>query len=323
MSELSKLPRVAVMGGGAVGCYFGGMLARAGAVVTLIGRPAHVEVIARDGLWFEGLQFQQSMPMHASTDVAACAGAELVLMCVKTPDTEAATREIAPYLAPDALVLSLQNGVENAALIQRQCRNQVAAAVVYVACAMSGPGRLKHTGRGDLLIGGEVASERLQGLAAIFERAAVPCKVSGNIEGDLWGKLLINCAYNAISALGRARYHRLVAVPESRSLMQGVIAEVLAVASAAGVSMPPGDWSNVGIGLAAAMPQATSSTAQDLARGKRTEIDHLNGLIVRRGTELGVPVPLNGALYALTKLLEDSVCGQQAEQAPPPRTAGQ
>ena len=304
--------RVTVMGGGAVGCYFGGMLARAGAKVTLIGRPAHVEAINRDGLWFEGLQFQEAVPMRASTDVVAGAGADLVLMCVKTPDTEAATREIAPHLAPDAVVLSLQNGVENAELIRRQCRNPVAAAVVYVACAMSGPGRLKHTGRGDLVIGGGVAPARLQWLAAAFEHAAVACKVSDNIEGELWGKLLINCAYNALSALGRARYHRLVAVPESRALMQDVIAEVLAVAQACGVMMPPGDWSDIGIKLAAAMPQSTSSTAQDLARGKSTEIDHLNGLIVRRGAEYGVAVPLNRALHALTKLLEDSVVGQKA-----------
>lgn len=310
---MNESPRVAVMGGGAVGCYFGGMLARAELDVTLIGRPAHVQALNADGLWFEGLQFQEAVPLRASVDVAACAGADLILMCVKTPDTEAATREIAPHLAPEAIVLSLQNGVENASLIQGQCSNPVAAAVVYVACAMSGPGRLKHTGRGDLLIGGDVDAERLQWLAAQFERASVPCKVSGNIEGELWGKLLINCAYNAISALGRARYHRLVALPESRGLMQGVISEVLAVAEASGVTMPPGDWSDIAIRLAEGMPQATSSTAQDLARGRKTEIDYLNGLMVRRGAALGVAVPLNGALYALTKLLEDSVVGQADE----------
>ena len=297
------------MGGGAVGCYFGGMLARAGADVTLIGRAAHVDAITRDGLWFEGLQFQERVAMQASLDVASGAGAELVLMCVKTPDTAAATREIAPHLGPGALVLSLQNGVENAALIEAQCGNPVAAAVVYVACAMSGPGRLKHTGRGDLVIGGTVPPERLGALAALFERAAVPCKVSANIEGELWGKLLINCAYNAVSALGRARYQRMVELPETRALMQGVVAEVLAVAKAAGVVMPPGDWSAIAIGLAKTMAQATSSTAQDLARGKKTEIDHLNGLIVRRGQALGVAVPLNGALYGLTKLLEEAVAG--------------
>ncbi len=313
-SNADPVPRVAVMGGGAVGCYFGGMLARAGAQVTLIGRAAHVDAIARAGLWFDGLQFQEAVPMQASLDAAACAAAQLVLMCVKTPDTASATRALAPHLAPEAIVLSLQNGVENAALIRGECANPVAAAVVYVACAMSAPGRLKHTGRGDLVIGADLAQAglapaRLQALAALFERAAVPCRVSHNIEGELWGKLLINCAYNAISALGRARYHRLVALPQTRALMQGVVAEVLAVAKASGVTMPPGDWISIAIELAKGMPQATSSTAQDLARGKKTEIDYLNGLIVRRGRELGIDVPLNNALYGLTKLLEESVAG--------------
>jgi 2-dehydropantoate 2-reductase len=302
------------MGGGAVGCYYGGLLARAGAEVTLIGRAMHVDVIARDGLWFEGLHFQEHVPMRAAVEVTAAKDAQLVLMCVKTPDTESATRAIAPHLAPDALVLSLQNGVENAQLIRGQCANPVVAAVVYVACAMSGPGRLKHTGRGDLVIGGDLTQAgltpaRVAALAALLERAGVPCKVSDNIEGELWGKLLINCAYNAISALGRARYHRLVALPETRALMQGVVAEVLAVAKAAGVLMPPGDWISIAVELAKGMPQATSSTAQDLARGKKTEIDHLNGLIVRRGRELGVDVPLNSALFGLTKLLEESIAG--------------
>ena len=297
------------MGGGAVGCYYGGMLARAGAQVTLIGRAEHVQAIARDGLWFECLHFQEYVAMRASQDPAAANGAQLVLMCVKTPDTGAATRDLAPHLAPDALVLSLQNGVENASLIREQCSNPVAAAVVYVACAMSGPGRMKHTGRGDLVIGGDLQPERLQWLAATLERAAVPCRVSDNIEGELWGKLLINCTYNAISALGRARYHRLVAVPESRALMQNVVTEFLDVARTSGIRMPPGDWHEIADKLAAGMPQATSSTAQDLARGRKTEIDHLNGLIVRRGDALKVAVPYNRTLFALVKLLEDSVAG--------------
>ena len=313
-TPLHAAPKTAVMGGGAVGCYYGGLLARAGADVTLIGRPAHVDAITRDGLWFEGLHLQEHIAMRAATDAAACVGAELVLMCVKTPATEAATREIAPYLAPGALVLSLQNGVENAAKIRSECANPVAAAVVYVGCAMSGPGRLKHTGRGDLVIGsdarqGQVPAERLHALAGVLERAGVPCKVSDNIEGELWGKLLINCACNAVSALGKARYGRMVELPETRELMQGLVMEVLAVAKAAGLVMPPGDWIEIAIGLARGMAQTTSSTAQDLARGKKTEIDHLNGVIVRRGAALGVAVPLNSALYGLTKLLEESVAG--------------
>ena len=299
------------MGGGAVGCYYGGMLARAGSDVTLIGRAQHVDAINRDGLDFEGLQFRERVQMRASTDVAAMAGADLVLFCVKSQATEEAARLIAPHLGPQAIVIGLQNGVDNPARIAQEVRNPVAASVVYVAAYMAGPGHLKHTGRGDLVIGnmaragGGASATQLEQIASVFANAAVPCKISDNVEGDLWGKLLINCAYNPVSALGRARYKRLTARAETRAVMADTVREVLAVAAAGGVRMPPGDWVEIALKLSDAMPEATSSTAQDLARGKQTEIDYLNGYVARRGVQLGVPVPVNRTLHALVKLLEE------------------
>ena len=306
-------PRVAVMGAGAVGCYYGGMLARAGALVTMIGRPVHVDAMRAGGLKFDALGFSESIAVEASTDVAAAQGAELVLFCVKSTDTEDAARALAPHLTPRSLVLALQNGVDNPPRIAAHVPAPVVPAVVYVACYMAGPGHLRHTGRGDLVIGGmrlpgpTPDKAALENLCATMERAGVPCKLSDNVEGELWGKLLINCAYNAISALGRAQYKRLTALAESRELMAASVREVLAVATASGVRMPDGDWVEIALKLSAAMPEATSSTAQDLARGKTTEIDHLNGFIARRGAELGVATPVNRALHALVKLVEDGL----------------
>jgi len=148
---------------------------------------------------------------------------------------------------------------------------------------------------------------QVERLAAVLEVAGVPCRVSPNVEGELWGKLLINCTYNAISALGRSRYRRLTALEDTRALMREVVLEVLAVATAAGVRMPEGDWVDIALKLSASMPEATSSTAQDLARGKRTEIDHLNGFLARRGAQLGIPTPVNRTLHALVKQVEDSL----------------
>lgn len=313
MNQEQQWPQVAVMGAGAVGCYYGGMLARAGAPVTLIGRATHVEAIRRDGLRFEGLHFQQTIALAASTTLEAVQRADLLLFCVKSTDTDAAARAIAPLLKPDAMVLALQNGVDNAERIAALVACPVVPAVVYVACNMGGPGHLRHTGRGDLVIGAQrgampaPTAAQLTRLAAWLEAAQVPCRVSDNVEGELWGKLLINCTYNAISALGRARYKRLTAIAETRALMRAVVLEVLAVAQASGVAMPPGDWVEIALGLSASMPEATSSTAQDLARGKRTEIDHLNGFLVTRGAALGVDTPVNRALHALVKLAEDGL----------------
>ncbi len=306
-------PRIAVVGAGAVGCYFGGMLARAGAQVTLIGRPDHVAAIERDGLLIERASAHERIAVVASTDIEAARGADLVLFCVKSNDTAQVAQQLAPLLAADAVVLSLQNGVDNVERIRAQVRGPVYAAVVYVAAAMAGAGRVRHTGRGDLVIGavGEGndamdGARSLEAVAAVFERGQVPCVVSRNVEGELWVKLLINCAYNAISALGRARYRRIVALPAALGVMQAAVREVIAVAAAAGVTLPDGDLVESACRLAESMLDATSSTAQDLARGKRTEIDHLNGFVVRRGEALGVATPVNRTLHALVKLLEDA-----------------
>jgi 2-dehydropantoate 2-reductase len=292
-----KAIRVAVLGAGAVGCYFGGMLARAGHHVTLIGRAAHVEAFAKSGLRFEGLKFDEQVPVEASTEAAAVRGARLVLFCVKSTDTESAAAQIAPHLDADAIVVNLQNGVDNTERIQAKVSQLVVPAVVYVATEMKGPGHLKHHGRGDLVIG---PNERVK---AWFESAGVPAVISDNIAGELWAKLVVNCAYNAISAITQLPYGRLIAGAGVRETMRAVVEETLAVAAASGVRMAPGVLERI-YKIAEAMPTQFSSTAQDLARGKPTEIDHLNGYVVRRGEALDIPTPANGVLHALVKLLE-------------------
>jgi 2-dehydropantoate 2-reductase len=301
-------PTVAVLGAGAVGCYFGGLLARAGAPVTLIGRPPHVEAIQRDGLWLETLHFRERVSLAASVAVEAARGAAVVLVSVKTLDTEDAARSLAPHLAPGALVLSLQNGVDNAERIRMAAGIEALPAVVYVAAAMTGPGRVRHSGRGDLIVGDPRGRRReeLERLAVLFVRAGVPCVVSDNVEGALWAKMAMNCAYNAVSALGRAIYGRIAQDPRAREVMRRAVEETAAVARASGVRLAEPDLVGAAFRLGEAMSGATSSTAQDIARGKRTEIDALNGYIARRGAELGVPTPVNHTLHALVKLLEEA-----------------
>jgi 2-dehydropantoate 2-reductase len=289
--------RVAVLGAGAVGCYYGGMLARAGHKVTLIGRPLHVEAFKKNGLHFEGLKFDERVAVEASTEAGAVRGARLVLFCVKSTDTETAAAQIAPHLDVNTLVVNLQNGVDNTERIQSRIANPVVPACVYVATEMAGPGHLKHHGRGDLVIGPN------QQVKAWFEAAGVPAAISDNIAGELWAKLVLNCAYNALSAITQLPYGKLIEGPGVRDVMRDVVEETLAVAQASGVAMAP-DLLERTLKLAAAMPTQFSSTAQDLARGKPTEIDHLNGFVLRKGEALGIPTPANRALHALVKLLE-------------------
>jgi 2-dehydropantoate 2-reductase len=294
--------RVAVLGAGAVGCFFGGMLARAGHEVTLIGRPVHVDAFKAQGLHFEGLKFDERIPVKASTDPGAVRGARLVLFCVKSTDTEEAAAQIAPFLDADVLVVNLQNGVDNTERIQARISQPVIPAVVYVATEMAGPGHLKHHGRGDLVIGSPHAAWN-ESVKTWFEAAGVPVAVSDNVAGELWAKLVVNCAYNALSAITQLPYGRMIEGPGIRDVMRDVVEETLAIAKASGVSMAP-DMLDRTYRIAAAMPTQFSSTAQDLARGKPTEIEHLNGFVVRRGAALGVPTPANRVLCALVRLLE-------------------
>ena len=297
--------KIAVMGAGAVGCYYGGMLARAGHEVVLIGRPQHVEAVQRDGLLLDTQAFREHVRMQASTDASAVGGAKLVLCCVKSTDTATAAAEMAPHLEPDALVLSLQNGVDNAERLQALLGREVGPAVVYVATEMAGPGHVKHHGRGELVIGPSAASDDL---VALFAGAGVPVQVSANVAGALWAKLILNCAYNALSAITQLPYGRLVAGEGVEDVMRDAVRECLAVAEAEGVGVPGDTWDAI-VRIGRTMPMQFSSTAQDLARGKRSEIDHLNGFVLRRGEAHGIATPVNRVLHSLVKLLE----GRSAE----------
>ncbi len=306
MSEEMSWPKVAVIGAGAVGGYFGGMLARAGAPVTMIGRRAFAEAVKNSGLQLDTVQFRETVYPEASTELAAAAGAEVVLLCVKTTDTASAAKSLAPHICHEAIVVSLQNGVNNAEEIRAAAGIDALPAVVYVAAAMSPPGYVKHLGRGDLVVGPRNA--RTERIASLFLQAKVPCRISENIEGELWTKLIWNCALNAISALGRVTYGEIFASPDARRIIETLVEEVLAVARAKGIHPPGLEEPKAALAgalkIAEQMSGTRSSTAQDMARGKRTEIDSLNGYVARLGEQLGVATPVNHALYTLVKLQE-------------------
>ena len=304
--------RVAVVGAGAVGSFYGAMLARAGHAVVLIGRPAHVEAIRRDGLKLEMGGRTETVALDAHSEIVAARDADLVLVSVKSSDTDAVSRALAPLLERAAVVVSLQNGVENADAIARHVDATVVPAVVYVATAMPAPGVVRHHGRGDLVVGartraaaGDAAlGERLEALVAFFATAGVAVTISADVVAELWSKLMVNCAYNAISALAQAPYGEMAALAPIRELQRTVVGEVVAVAAASGVELPLAAAIEAMERIAPAMPAQLSSTAQDVARNKPSEIDHLNGFIVRRGREVGVATPVNQALHALVKLVE-------------------
>ncbi|MDR3220959.1 MAG: 2-dehydropantoate 2-reductase [Candidatus Accumulibacter sp.] len=292
--------KIAVMGAGAVGCYYGGLLARAGNEVRLIGRARHVEAVNRHGLLLETDTFREHIPLSATTSADGVQDAGLVLCCVKSADTARAASAMEAYLAADAIVVSLQNGVDNPGVLRARLAREIVPAVVYVAARMAGDGHAQHHGGGKVVLGDTPNSGQI---AALFAEAGIPVEISGNIEGEQWTKLIVNCAYNALSALTALPYARLAQRDGVARVLRDVVAEGLAVADKAGVA-PTGDvWQSVER-IPQIMPGQISSTAQDLQRGRATEIDYLNGCIARRGGELGVPTPVNHLLCTLVKIME-------------------
>lgn len=301
-------PRVAVVGAGAVGGFFGARLAQAGAPVTLVGRPGprspHLQAIAQDGLCIDGVGGVICPRVEVASGPAALAAAELVLFAVKTVDTEEATRQMAPHLRPGAIVVSLQNGVDSAERM-RALGVDAIPAVVFVAASLEQPGRVRHRGRGDLVIGHPDREADLERTAAWFERAGVPCRISADVERELWIKLCLNSMGNAVSAITGATYRQIEEDPAAWAVARDVLREAVAVGAAAGIELDEDAVTRKALEVMRGIGDATSSTQQDVARGRPTEIDALNGYLARRGAELGVPAPVNRALWALVKLIEN------------------
>jgi 2-dehydropantoate 2-reductase len=282
--------------------------------VTLIGRPAHVQATKRDGLKLDlaTSSATEIVYLDASSELSSLQTADLVLFCVKSTDSASVARQMAPHLAPHALIMSLQNGVENSALIAQQVPHAVIPCVVYVATEITAPGCVKHHGRGDLVIGTMQTSrlkdpkKTLQEIVELLGSAQVPVQISQNVMADLWSKLMINCAFNAISGLAQIQYEKLVALESIRSTQTALVKEVIAVALADGIHLSEPVALEAVAKISVTMGGQKSSTAQDMARSKPSEIDHLNGFIVRRGQALGVATPVNQALFALVKLVEST-----------------
>ncbi len=310
----AERPKTAVVGAGAVGCYFGAMLARGGADVVLIGREAPMKAIADRGLSIVSASGTTTQPMRTATTLDAAAGAALVLFCTKTTDTVATARALHPLIAADATLVSLQNGVDNVVRIRDATGRHAIPAAVYVAVELTAPGVLAHRGRGDLAIGaypfadGDAAppAPDVDRVATVFESVGVPCVRSADIRVELWTKLVMNCAVNAISALGQAPYGRMAEHPVIREMIAGLVDETVAVARAQAIPLPPDDFVGAAFRLIDAMAGQYSSTAQDIRRGKATEIDALNGHVAALAQQCRIDAPLNRWLAALVRLRESA-----------------
>lgn len=295
--------RIAVMGAGAVGCFFGALLHRAGHEVVLIGREGLVQAVRDQGLRLQMQGFDGRLPLLADTSPHAVAGAGLVLFCVKSMDTEAAGEQIQPFLDAGSTVLCLQNGVDNAQRLSATLAREAVPVAVYVATEMAGPAHVLHNGRCELVLGASAGSVTAMQL---LTAAGIPASVTPRVQDALWTKLTINCAYNALSALSQLPYGELIGRPGILDTIKAVVGECRAVAEALGVQLPASILQDT-LAIARSMPGQRSSTAQDLLRGRRTEIDYINGHVAREGERLGVATPVNRLLHSLVRMRDDAL----------------
>jgi 2-dehydropantoate 2-reductase len=294
--------RIVVMGAGGVGGYFGARLARAGHDVTVVARGPHLDAIRRDGLRVRSaIEGEYTAAVTAVDKLGAGAPAEAVLLCVKSFDTEAAVEQLRGAVGPGTAVLSLQNGVDNEEKIDAGLGAGVAlGGVAYVFAAIGGPGVITHGFAGSVVLGeldGRV-SPRAERLREAFAAAGVPVTLSSDIRRVLWEKYLLISAQAGMTGLTRCPIGVIRDTPASWRMYRSIVAELAALARAAGVALPADAVETTLAGAEKLAPHLYSSLHHDLVNGKRLELDALHGHAVRLGERLGVPTPMVFAVYA-------------------------
>ncbi len=309
--------KIVIIGAGAMGGLFAARLAAAGEDVSVVDVWAeHVETIRTQGLILETGEGEVRTKPAAVTrveDLAACA-ADLVIVFVKSGMTAAAARSAQTILGPVGRVLTLQNGLGNAEMIAEVFgADRVLAGTTAQGATLIGPGRIRHGGRGDTHIGrltGPV-DDFCREAAMILSRAGIPAIAEDAVQSLIWGKLVINVGINALTALLRFTNGQLNDHAETRELVKLAVAEAVQVAAASDVRLPYDNAVEKVLAVAAATAANRSSMLQDILRGRATEIDAINGALVREGVRLGVPTPVNATLTLLIKALEkqQGICG--------------
>jgi 2-dehydropantoate 2-reductase len=302
--------KICILGAGALGCAIGAALTEAGHHVWLLNRSeAAASALNREGLCVVDERGERTVRVQAASRAAEVGPVDLVVVLVKSFHTREAITGAAALIGAHTAVLSLQNGLGHEDILAEVVgRERVLAGKTYVGGVMLGPGRIRSGVAGKHTIVGELDgahSERVQTIAQAFNAAGLVTEVSHNILGAMWDKLLINVATGALSGITRLTYGELYAVPELRDTALAAVAEAMAVARAGGVSLslsaPEQAWQLASAGLPASFK---TSMLQSLEKGSVTEIDFINGAVVRWGAVHGVPTPVNQTLVAAIKGIE-------------------
>jgi 2-dehydropantoate 2-reductase len=289
------------MGSGGLGGFYGGLLARAGEDVTLIARGAHLDAIRAHGLRVRSEvvgDFEVKVPVTA--DPAEVGPVDLVIVAVKTYDLDIAAAEMRPLVRAQTVVLPLENGIDaRERLAGALGEAPIATGIAYVSAFIESPGAIRHTALNRIILGDSAGpTPRIMRIAEAFQRAGIACETPDDIEVPLWEKFILLTGTGGVMALTRLACGPIRECEETAAFFRGALQEAHAVGRAKGIRLADDvvkrHWSMI-LGLPAA---AHGSMLQDLQAGRRLELESLNGSVVRMGRTLGVPTPLNFAVYA-------------------------
>lgn len=302
--------RIVVYGAGAVGCFFGGLLARSGHRVRFVARGKQLEALHANGMRISStiLGDIAIQPVDVAASASDFGTADLVLVCVKAHHTSDVLSDMDEVVGPDTLIMALQNGIDaDEVLVGRFGRSRVLSAVVYVGAAIEAPGVVRHVARGMLMLGSrfDVPAERVEMVAEQLTVPGLRMRTYEDIDRQRWYKLMWNTSFNAVSALTLQDSQTLLRTPETRAVIAASMHEVVAVAQASGVNLTAADVEK-SIADTDALPPIRTSMLEDRERGRAMESEALVGAIVRRGRERGVQTPVTTVLYALLKGIDST-----------------
>ena len=313
--------KIAILGAGALGCAIGATLTEGGHETWLLARsPTHVEAMRRDGLQVDDANGVRRIVVRAATAPNEVGVADLVIVLVKSFHTDAAMRGALALIGPQTRVLSLQNGLGHEEILAEIVgRDRVLAGKTYVGGVLRGPGHIQSgvTGKATYIgeLGGRI-TPAVKAIADAFNAAGLMTTVSENIVGTMWDKLLVNVATGALTGITRLTYGQLYGEPLLKSTALAAVSEAIAAAQAGGVLLsmtdPEQAWTLAAEGLS---PAFKTSMLQSLEKGSITEVDFINGAVVRAGQRLGVPTPVNATLVACIKGIERAMADEARKEA--------
>lgn len=302
--------KVTVLGAGAMGCLFGGLLAENGIPVWLVDIwEEHVDAINQRGLTIEGIGGERVIKnIRATTDLKEVSGTDLLLVFVKSTATEAAIKGAKALVGSNTLVLTLQNGLGNVEKLQKVVgEDRVIAGVTSHGSTLLGPGHIRHAGEGDTYVG-EVRggkTGRIEGIADLFNNAGIKCSIADNILSLIWSKLVVNVGINAITAITGLRNGEILQHPGAEEILELAVNEAVEVARARGIQLQYPDPVGHVKEVCRLTAQNRSSMLQDVLNRRKTEIDMINGAVVREGQKVGVDTPVNRVLTNLVTVIQD------------------